>query len=106
IAGVFFFGAAASIGSVLDRISDSHKALIVDLSAVPFLDATGANTLESLARKAVARGTLVFIHAGSTEIRRYLERHEIHEPLVTFANSIEAARTEARRRIGEAVNGH
>ena len=38
ITGALFFGAAASIGSVLDRIQDSHKALIVDFSAVPFLE--------------------------------------------------------------------
>src|SRR5690606_33725077 len=43
ITGALFFGATASIGSVLDRIQDSHKALIVDFSAVPFLDSTGAN---------------------------------------------------------------
>ena len=41
ITGAFFFGAAASIASVLDRIQDTHKALIVDFSAVPFLDSTG-----------------------------------------------------------------
>src|SRR5690606_25360792 len=44
--GAFFFGSAASIGSVLDRISDRHRALIIDLAAVPFLDSTAANTLE------------------------------------------------------------
>ncbi len=52
ITGAFFFGAAASIGSVLDRIQDTHKALIVDFSGVPFLDSTGANVMEGLARKA------------------------------------------------------
>ncbi|KAG1715300.1 putative sulfate transporter YvdB [Nymphon striatum] len=35
ITGALFFGATASIGSVLDRIQDTHKALIVDFSAVP-----------------------------------------------------------------------
>ena len=45
ITGALFFGATASIGSVLDRIQDSHKALIVDFSAVPFLDSTGANMI-------------------------------------------------------------
>ncbi|MEX4010401.1 STAS domain-containing protein [Neoaquamicrobium sediminum] len=31
---------------MLDRIEDSHKALIVDFSAVPFLDSTGANMMK------------------------------------------------------------
>ncbi|MBM3483292.1 MAG: sodium-independent anion transporter, partial [Alphaproteobacteria bacterium] len=35
ISGVFFFGAAASIGSVLDRIADTHRALVIDFTAVP-----------------------------------------------------------------------
>ena len=30
ITGAFFFGAASSIGSVLDRIADTHRALVVD----------------------------------------------------------------------------
>ena len=38
ITGILFFGAAASAGSLLDRIHDSYKVLIVDFSAVPFLD--------------------------------------------------------------------
>ncbi|HAE27809.1 MAG TPA: sodium-independent anion transporter, partial [Hyphomonas adhaerens] len=38
ISGAFFFGAAATIGSVLDRIGDQHRALIVDFSQVPFVD--------------------------------------------------------------------
>ena len=41
ITGALFFGATASIGSVLDRIQDTHKALIVDFTAVPLLDSTG-----------------------------------------------------------------
>ena len=56
ITGALFFGATASIGSVLDRIQDSHKALVVDFSAVPFLDSTGANMIEGLAHKAHKRG--------------------------------------------------
>src|SRR6201982_260793 len=38
ITGAFFFGAASTVGSVLDSIADGRKAFIVDFSAVPFLD--------------------------------------------------------------------
>ncbi len=41
ITGALFFGATASIGSVLDRIQDNHKALVVDFAAVPFLEFDG-----------------------------------------------------------------
>ena len=30
ISGAFFFGAAASIGAVLERIGDAHRNLIID----------------------------------------------------------------------------
>src|SRR5690554_4807252 len=52
ITGVLFFGAAASIDSILDRIQDKHRALIIDFSAVPLLDATSANIIGGLAEKA------------------------------------------------------
>lgn len=51
MSGALFFGAAASIGAVLERISDTHRSLIIDLSAVPFLDSSRANPLEGLLRK-------------------------------------------------------
>ena len=36
--GAFFFGSASAIGAVLDRIADQRKTLVLDISAVPFLD--------------------------------------------------------------------
>ena len=41
ISGAFFFGAAASIGAVLERIGDAHRNLIIDFSAVPFVELDG-----------------------------------------------------------------
>ncbi|MEX2631193.1 MAG: SulP family inorganic anion transporter [Tistlia sp.] len=99
ISGAFFFGAAASIGSVLDRIADSHRVLVVDFAAVPFLDSTAANTLEGLARKASQRGVRVLLAGTSAEVRRELVAHGIEPPRVTFARSIEEAVAEGRRSL-------
>ncbi len=68
LTGAFFFGAAAAVGAVLDRLSTRHRALIVDLSAVPFLDATAANTLEGLARKSAKRGVHVVLTGANDEV--------------------------------------
>ena len=38
ITGAFFFGAASTVGAVLERIADQHKGFVLDFSAVPFLD--------------------------------------------------------------------
>ncbi|MFV0334630.1 MAG: SulP family inorganic anion transporter [Tropicimonas sp.] len=91
ISGALFFGAAASIGSVLDRINDNHKALIVDLTAVPFLDSTGANMLEGLAHKARRRGVDLWLTGGSRDVRRVLLTHGMKRPLVHYAHTIEDA---------------
>ena len=100
IVGAFFFGAAASIGSVLERISDTHKALIIDLAAMPFLDSTAANTIDGLAKKAQRQGVAVILTGVSASVRRDLTNHEITPPLVTFETTIDAALAKVR---GETV---
>ncbi|MGS4947626.1 SulP family inorganic anion transporter [Meridianimarinicoccus sp. RP-17] len=91
ISGALFFGATASIGSVLDRIQDTHKALIVDFSAVPFLDSTGANMIEGLAHKAHQRGVALWLTGASRDIRRVFITHGLRRPLVRYAASIDNA---------------
>ena len=91
ISGALFFGATASIGSVLDRIQDTHKALIVDFSAVPFLDSTGANMIEGLAHKAHKRGVALWLTGASRDIRRVFITHGLRKPLVRYAATIEDA---------------
>jgi sulfate permease, SulP family len=97
ITGAFFFGAAAAIGSVLERISTRHRALIVDLSAVPFLDATAANTLEGLARKATKRHVRVVLTGANKGVRAELAVHGVTPPLVGYERSIDAALAELER---------
>lgn len=91
ITGAFFFGAAASIGSILDRISDSHKVMVVDFSAVPFLDSTGANVMEGLAHKAHRRGVRLFVTGASPEIRRALQLHGLVSPHIDYEADIDDA---------------
>jgi SulP family sulfate permease len=91
IAGAFFFGAASSIGSVLDRISDTHRALVIDFSAVPFLDSTGAHVLEGLSRKAARAGVRLLIAGADDETRRALRAHGLRAPEVVYADTVEDA---------------
>ncbi|MBN8188790.1 SulP family inorganic anion transporter [Salipiger thiooxidans] len=91
ITGALFFGATASIGSVLDRIQDSHRALIVDFTAVPFLDSTGANMIEGLAHKAHKRGVALWLTGASRDIQRVFVTHGLKRPLVHYAADIEEA---------------
>jgi sulfate permease, SulP family len=97
ITGAFFFGAAAAIGAVLDRMSTRHRALIVDLTAVPFLDATAANTLEGLARKASKRRVRVVLTGANDEVRAELLVHGVAPPHVSYERSIDTALEELRK---------
>lgn len=91
ISGAFFFGAAAAVGTVLDRIADHRRNFILDCSAVPFLDSTAANVIEGAAHKARRAGVQMFITGASPELRRMLMTHGVRPPLVRYKATIESA---------------
>lgn len=97
ITGALFFGATASIGSVLDRIQDTHKALIIDFSAVPFLDSTGANMIEGLAHKTHKRGVALWLTGASHDIQRVFVTHGLKRPLAQLAATVGEALAEVRK---------
>jgi SulP family sulfate permease len=97
ISGAFFFGAASKVGAVLDSIADARKTLILDLTAVPFLDSTGAATIDGFARKA-AKAEINLIVTGTTLAqRRVLKIHHVRPPRVHFKPTIETAIAAARK---------
>ncbi len=91
ISGAFFFGAASTVAAVLDRISDTRKAFVLDCSAVPFLDSTGANVIEGAARKARRSGVRFFVTGAAPQVRRMLVAHGARPPLVRYKASIDGA---------------
>src|SRR5690554_4209025 len=91
LTGVLFFGSAASINSILDRIHDRHKALIIDFSSVPLVDATSANIIQGLAKKAHKRGVAVWLTGTRPKVQAALRVHQLEEPLVRYAASIDEA---------------
>ena len=97
ITGAFFFGAAASIGTVLDEIADKYRVLVVDFSAVPFVDSTAANTIGGLALKASGRGVSVILAGTSPRVRRELVGLGVKPPLVCYEPDIAGAVEEGRR---------
>ena len=96
ITGALFFGATASIGSVLDRIQATHKALIVDFSSVPFLDSTGANMIEGLAHKARKQDVALWLTGASREIQRVFATHGLEPPRVHYARAVDEAVAQVR----------
>lgn len=95
ISGAFFFGAASTVGAVLDRIADQYKTFILDCGAVPHLDSTAANVLAGAARKAKRAGVRFVIAGAAAQVRATLAAHGVHPPLVEFAATVQEAKVEA-----------
>jgi SulP family sulfate permease len=99
LSGAFFFGAAATVASVFDRIGDPPAVFILDLTDVPFLDTTGAYTLENFVHKLERAGTAVVITGLRDSGRQTLAHFGITEPRVTLAASAEEAMRAAEARL-------
>jgi SulP family sulfate permease len=91
ITGAFFFGAASTVGTVLDSIADSRKAFVVDFAAVPFLDSTAANAMSRVATKAKRQGIRLFITGVSPAVRRALLTHGVRPPRARYRETIARA---------------
>ncbi|MBM3544078.1 MAG: STAS domain-containing protein [Alphaproteobacteria bacterium] len=91
ISGAFFFGATAAVSSVLERIGQQPRVLVLDFSDVPMVDSTAARALENFAHKLAHAGTLVFLAGTTSRVRRSLLRAGLYKPLVRYAKSAEQA---------------
>jgi SulP family sulfate permease len=91
ISGAFFFGAASTIGAVLDRIPGGRKGLVIDFAAVPLLDSSAANVIARVAGKARHQGLRVFLTGASPRVRRELLIHGARPPIVRYRSDISSA---------------
>src|SRR3954452_6189843 len=99
ISGAFFFGAAATVGSVLDQLAEHPKAYVLDVSEVPMLDSTAAITIEGFVRKAHGKGSVVYIAGAQRPIRRALLTHGVRPPRVKFRSTVADAIEDAHARV-------
>ena len=99
INGAFFFAAASSVSNVLEQIADKHKAFIVDLSGVPFLDSTGANALKALANRASRHGVFLILAGANPGVSREIAVHHAAD-VATMAPDMKAAIALAREAVG------
>lgn len=84
LSGAFFFGAAATVSSVLDRIGSPPKRFVLDLSAVVLLDTTGAHMLAGVIDRLASQGVAIEIAGARAAVREVLDAFGVKSPRVTF----------------------
>jgi SulP family sulfate permease len=88
--GPYFFGAAAQLGGVLDRIAETPRALVLDMSGVPLIDSSGARGFHTLAARARRRGGQLYLVGLREPLRRQLEAQGIRAPEVQVLPDVAA----------------
>ena len=88
--GPYFFGAAAQLGGVLDRIAEAPRALVLEMSGVPLIDSSGARGFHTLAARARKRGGQLYLVGLRPSLRRQLEKQGLAEPEVRFCADLAA----------------
>ncbi|NDH62928.1 MAG: SulP family inorganic anion transporter [Alphaproteobacteria bacterium] len=97
LSGAFFFGAASTVGAVLDRIADQRKAFVIDFAAVPFVDSTAANVIAGIGRKAERHGVRLFVTGATSSVRHALLLAGARRPQVRYLPHIDDAVREAHK---------
>ncbi len=92
IDGPFFFGAAARLGDVLDRLGTPPKAFILRMGNVPLIDASGAAALEKFIDDAARRGTRTILCNVQGEVEQVIRALGLtSKPSVSQAKNLEKA---------------
>jgi SulP family sulfate permease len=106
VAGPLFFGAAQRAMSTLERAGQEARVVVLDLTGVPVLDATGLVSLESAIERLNERGTFVAIGGVQKEpLRLLLQGGFRNRPeALTIRRSLDHAIADGRRALaGEPV---
>jgi SulP family sulfate permease len=74
IRGPVFFGMAGRLATALDRSGAWPKAIVLRMHQVPFMDATGAVTLNAFLQRCRLHGTFVVITGVSRRVKKDLLR--------------------------------
>ncbi len=97
IAGPLFFGAAQRAMSGLDTVEHRARVVVLDLGAVPAIDATGLVALESAFERPRLMKKFIIIAGPLPEPRKVFDKAKLeHQEHIVFADSIDLALHMAR----------
>lgn len=100
VAGPLFFGAAQKAMTALHRVPTGVSVVLLDLSSVPAMDATGLVSLEAAVERLQALGVFVVLAGVQDQPMRVLARSGIHRrrDRIAVFRSMERAVATARER--------
>jgi sulfate permease, SulP family len=87
ISGAFFFGATARVLTVLERMGQTPRVLVLDFEDVPLIDSAAAHSLVAFVNKIKRSGSSVVFAAARPAVRRALILAGLKPPLVRYAAS-------------------
>ena len=96
IDGAFFFGAAAQIGRVLDRLAVGRRALVLDFGGAPVIDSSAVHTVEGMVAKAHRAGMTVMLTGTTHEQRVLLFAQGLKPPRVQYEATLEGGLAKTR----------
>jgi len=101
VAGPLFFGAAQKAMSALHRVPTGIKVVLLDLSSVPAMDATGLVSLEAAVERLQALGVFVVLAGIQAQPLEVLAKSGIHrrEDRIAVFQSMEQAVAAAQERV-------
>ena len=105
IEGALFFGAAAKAMSEVELVGAHVRVLILDITVVPVMDATGHVALESALARVQKNETLVILVGAQPQPKKLLEKAGIKpEPgEIIFCDRMREAVAHARKHMGEDI---
>jgi SulP family sulfate permease len=90
--GPFFFGAANRLGDTLDNIGTPPKAFILDMTAVPLIDATGVGALKEFIHRCRRHQASVILAGVQPPVHTTLQQMSLlNESNLRIATSVQAA---------------
>ena len=102
VAGPLVVGAAQKAMSALHRVPTGVKVVLLDLSSVPAMDATGLVSLETAVERLQSLGVYVVLAGVQSQPLQVLSKADIHRrpDRIAVFQSMEQAVEAARERIG------
>ncbi len=82
--GPFFFGSAAQVGAVLERIADRPAVFVIDFTDVPMIDSSGARSFVLLAQRLARKGGRLAILGARPAVRQVLLGQHLRPPLADY----------------------